>query len=391
MGRKRANTEGTVFYSEARKKWCAQLPPGPDGRRPLRTADTEKEALAKLREMHAERAAGRDLSRRSETVEELMLDYLASLEGTVRDATMMSYRNQVKHIIDRIGNVKIDALAPEAVQRVATAIARDHGPIIARLAMRRLYTAYENVVPERVARNPVNFKKLRLRMPAPKERRPLEDRQLRTVITLCDDAELLGYFARYGVGVWLMGLLGLRRGETCGVSWRDLDWDTGELHIRQQFAVSEQGGFAIGPIKTGNGVRLLRLGPRLLDRLRLHWETQQAERRLRGAAWIEHGFILANEDGTPVRPDYFGHVLRRISELGRLPHVHPHLLRHTVATIISEEGFSEAVIAGVLGHSKGGNVTRRYTHATERAKRNALLAVEGRVFGTAADARKEAQ
>lgn len=391
MAKKRANTEGSVFYSKARGKWCAQLSAGPDGRRPLRTADTEKEALALLRQMHQERAAGRDLSRRSETVEELLTDYLASLEGTVRDATMLAYRNQVKHINERVGSVKYDSLAPEAVQRLASAIARDHGPIVARLSMARLYTAFEGVVPERVSRNPVNLKKIRLRMPAPAERRPLEDEQVRALLLACDNLELLGRYARYGIGVWLMALLGLRRGEAAGASWRDLNWEKGELHIRQQFAPALDGGFAIGPIKTGNGVRLLQLGSRLLARLRLQWETQQAERRLRGAAWSEHGLILAHEDGTPVRPDFLNHTLRRVCDLGKLPPVHPHLLRHTVATIISEEGYSEAVIAGVLGHGKGGNVTRRYTHATEKAKRNALAAVEGRVLGASSEGAKGAQ
>ena len=69
---KRAKSEGTIFYSEARQKWVAQMPAGADGRRPLRTAATEGEALALLRSMHADRAQGRDLSKKADTVKELL-------------------------------------------------------------------------------------------------------------------------------------------------------------------------------------------------------------------------------------------------------------------------------------------------------------------------------
>ena len=44
-----------------------------------------------------------------------------------------------------------------------------------------------------------------------------------------------------------------------------------------------------------------------------------------------------------------------------MPHLHPHLLRHTCATLLSELGYSDAVIGAILGHSKGRIITRRYT------------------------------
>jgi integrase len=89
-------------------------------------------------------------------------------------------------------------------------------------------------------------------------------------------------------------------------------------------------------------------------------------------------------------PNYLNSVLRRQLKQTGGPHVHPHLLRHTCATAISEEGYSEAVIASVLGHDKGANVTRRYTHASERVKRRAVEAVESRILGAPAEGAKGA-
>lgn len=388
---KRAKTEGTIYYSKTRGKWVAQLPAGPDGRRPVRTAATEGEALALLREMHAERAQGREVGRKAETVEDLLTFYLDNLSSTVRSSTMLSYRRQVDNIIDKIGRVKIDALVLEGVQKLATALTRDHGPVAMRHALQRLKAAYELITPERVARNPVDLRRLKLRRVEQVERRPLDDAQVRAMLAAGDDAELMGHYSRYGPALWLMALLGLRRGEVCGASWRDLNWEKAELQVRQQFAPSLEGGFTLGPVKTAAGARVLPLGPRLLARLRAHWEMQQEERKARGAAWKEHGFILAREHGEPVHPQAFGAMLRRLCHLTKLPHVHPHLLRHGCATMISEEGYSEAVIAGILGHGKGPSVTRRYTHATEKAKRNALISLEVRLLGEVAEDARAAQ
>ena len=49
-------------------------------------------------------------------------------------------------------------------------------------------------------------------------------------------------------------------------------------------------------------------------------------------------------------------------------------LRHTFGTRLAEAGFSEATIADLMGHADP-QITRRYTHATDRAKRAAVEAV----------------
>jgi integrase len=48
-----------------------------------------------------------------------------------------------------------------------------------------------------------------------------------------------------------------------------------------------------------------------------------------------------------------------------------HDLRHTFGTRLAKDGNSEAAIMELMGHTSG-STTRRYTHATERAKRTAV-------------------
>lgn len=49
---------------------------------------------------------------------------------------------------------------------------------------------------------------------------------------------------------------------------------------------------------------------------------------------------------------------------------------HTFGTMLAEAGFSEATIADLMGHADP-QTTRRYTHATDRAKRAPVEAVIG--------------
>jgi hypothetical protein len=56
---------------------------------------------------------------------------------------------------------------------------------------------------------------------------------------------------------------------------------------------------------------------------------------------------------------------------------HWHDLRHTFGTRLAEAGCSEATISELMGHTDP-KTTRRYTHGTDRAKRQAVEAARPR-------------
>ena len=57
--------------------------------------------------------------------------------------------------------------------------------------------------------------------------------------------------------------------------------------------------------------------------------------------------------------------------------LHWHDLRHTFGTRLAEAGYSEATIAELMGHADR-KTTGRYTHGTDRAKREAVEAAAPR-------------
>ena len=95
---------------------------------------------------------------------------------------------------------------------------------------------------------------------------------------------------------------------------------------------------------------------------------QQIRRTTRGG-----GHVFINPDTAKPYTDIktaFGTAC----QLAGIENLHWHDLRHTFGTRLAEAGCSEATIADLMGHFDP-QTTRRYTHATDRAKRAAVEAV----------------
>jgi integrase len=72
-------------------------------------------------------------------------------------------------------------------------------------------------------------------------------------------------------------------------------------------------------------------------------------------------------------------AFKKACELAKIDDLHWHDLRHTFGTRLAEAGFSEATIAELMGHTDP-KTTRRYTHATDRAKHAAVQAARPRAY-----------
>jgi integrase len=75
--------------------------------------------------------------------------------------------------------------------------------------------------------------------------------------------------------------------------------------------------------------------------------------------------MCPNTDGTPLDPhNYRSRVFRPAAKAAGVPWATPHVLRHGVASLMAERGYSPAQIAAHLGHADGGVLAlRTYIHA----------------------------
>lgn len=152
-------------------------------------------------------------------------------------------------------------------------------------------------------------------------------------------------------GVWrVASMTGLRSSELCGLTWPDVDLDTGVISVRRA-AVVVDGRRHLKSPKTPASRRAVELDNGTVQALR-EWRARQLQERLRaGEAWEDGEWVVTDELGAPVHPDWLSILFtRRAKEVG-LPRITIRQLRHSHATALLRAGAHPKVVQERLGHS----------------------------------------
>jgi integrase len=377
MSKRRGNDEGSIYESpEGSGNWFAQLPPDSSGKRPKRRANSQKSALAKLREMQHKRKEGVNPGAKRMRLNDLLDLWLEqSIRRNVKDRTLEGYEDVLRlHVRPKFGNEWVDEINTLMILSWMNELRDTYSANVTRNAFARLKAALDAAVEwGKITRNPANAKSIKL---------PKATQGKECPMTLAHMQHWLEATQSHRLGtLYLMAaILGLRLGELCGLAWRHYDRQSGTLRIERQIGpvrgISEE-----GDIK-GKVPFTLPVPPLLAETLDRHWELLQRERTSEG--WHEHGLIFPSENGTPLIHSNVNRHLRDNLKRLNLPHWSMHDFRRFTATRLGEPEVSEHIIGGILAHKPGRNVTRRYAQATVESMRLAILKLEQDIFARAA-------
>jgi len=178
------------------------------------------------------------------------------------------------------------------------------------------------------------------------------------VLTESEEAALLAQpNPRYATGqrnktmIQLMLDTGLRLAEACNLRWKDIDFATGKLMVRQG---------------KGSKDRTLWIGEEDVELLQV-WQARQAKDV---AGDPDHVFTTLQ--GRPVSPRYVQAMVKRVAtKAGIEKNVHPHTLRHSFATDLYRETSKIRLVQKALGHSDL-STTMIYTHIFDEELEGAL-------------------
>jgi site-specific recombinase XerD len=92
----------------------------------------------------------------------------------------------------------------------------------------------------------------------------------------------------------------------------------------------------------------------------------------------DHKLLIPNEKGDPLNRAAVNRMLNRIATDAGIGHVHPHKLRHTLATQAINRGMSMEAIAALLGH-RSLDMTRKYARIADRTVAEAYFDVADKV------------
>ena len=180
---------------------------------------------------------------------------------------------------------------------------------------------------------------------------------------------------------WLLAAtMGLRRGEICGLSWGDIDWERHLVYIRHSY--DELGN--LKGTKTRAGTRILPLPDITYEALVSAKAAQKAQfDKTNSYRKPQEGYLVQNEE-TPVIAGHYGERMKPSSmsrwwsvereEFG-LEDYTLHELRHTYLTLLAVGGVHPKVMQELAGHYSSQITMDIYTHVNLDAKKEAVAAV----------------
>jgi len=161
---------------------------------------------------------------------------------------------------------------------------------------------------------------------------------------------------------------GCRAGEIVGLKWSEVDFKTGKVNICRNLQYTPDKGVFINTPKSRKN-REIYINSNVLKVL-YEWKKEQTEIFF-GLGIKLNGFCFTRDNGELMPPAAFGSYLRTFGKRYDLPGIHPHALRHTMATISIANGADIVSVSKKLGHANTDITLNVYSHANEEAQRRA--------------------
>ncbi|HEY8775904.1 MAG TPA: tyrosine-type recombinase/integrase [Gaiellaceae bacterium] len=319
-----------------------------------------------------------------QTVAQVADEWLAAQAGRLRPRTLQTYRTHLReHVLSSklgrdtgqtLGSRKVNAVRAHDVARLIGELTGKglqpwsvHG-VLSPLSALFQYA----ILNEWADRNPVRALE--------RGQRPQIERRSRRILSGEEIGKLLAATGeRYRLALATATYSGVRLGELLGLTWADVDFDAGLLHVRKQLG---RDGVRVAP-KTPQAVRGIVLMPQLEPLLKAHREEAFALGRARPT-----DPVFASEAGTPLSSrnltwrglekaavsaglmpsrEERKRATEEGSELG--PPVTMHTLRRTFAShLILDLKLDAVQVAKQMGHAKPSITQDAYADLFDQAR-----------------------
>jgi integrase len=337
---------------------------------------TKREAERELARLLNEVNSGTFIEPAKATVASYLERWLTSIEPSLQPRTFEVYRHFVRsHLIPHLGQIRLDQLTPLQIEefkaRALTSGRKDGGPLSNQSVyhlLSKLSQALEQAVAWGLLRsNPV----ARVKLPPPnnKERKALTVAEVEKLLAVSQPTP-------WHPLVVLALATGARRGELLGLTWADVNLDTGAITVCRSLEHTKAHGRRFKDPKTKAGRRRLILPPFALEVLREHRRSQFARRQLLGEAYEDQGVIIAADDGHTYQPNYISRKVKQLLQKAGLDDRCLHALRHTCGSLLAKEGCGVKTLQAQLGHASAMTTLNRYAHLLGGEQEHAAARLE---------------
>lgn len=164
---------------------------------------------------------------------------------------------------------------------------------------------------------------------------------------------------------------GIRRGELCGLEWKDINFKKGLITIaRTSQYLPDRGIFTKSP-KNETSVRTIKLPSHAFEMLKEFRKWQRQQRIAMGDRWEDCDRLFTQDNGSPIHPDSITSWFHDFIARTDLPPISIHSLRHTNITLLIAAGVPLRTVSYRAGHAQTSTTANIYSHAIRTADEQA--------------------
>ena len=344
---------------------------------------TKREAQRRSRQLQTQVEAGGYVEPSRITLGQYLLRWLeTSAEPNVRPRTFARYKEiVVRHLVPNLGNIQLKQLQPSHIESYYAA-ALKNGRVDGAGGLSAQTIQHHARVLSQALSHAVNMQVLG-RNVAQNVKPPRPQKKDFEPLTRTDVGKLLqaAFNTEFYYPLLVAVFTGLRRSELLALTWADINLDERYLTVTKGFHTHSSLDQQYQPPKTDKSRRRVSLPNDLVLALKHHREQQEAVRDQSGLELTPEIPLFARADGSMIHPDSLSKACVRLAGEAGLKGVHLHLLRHTQASLLIQQGEYPKVISERLGHSSTEFTQSVYGHLmpgmAEAAAEKVDAALEG--------------
>ena len=295
--------------------------------------------------------------------------FMPTKEASISENSRANYRMYFdKHILPAIGDLLLVDITPAILQKLIIEYQRagyKHASAV------KLYNILNGLfdmafMDDSIPLSPM----LKVKRPAQRKDEALSDDKKKALtaqelsaVLACVTQEPLKWQAYIN----LAADTGARRGELCALQWQDIDWQSSSITIKRNLQYTAQAGVFVSTPKNGKS-RIVDIGGETLSLLK-QLRAEQA------ASCISQWVFTQDGSADPMHPQTPTRYYEKFGRRYNIKDFHPHLLRHSSASIALTNGADVVSVSERLGHSDTAITLRMYAHANEESIRRAGQAV----------------
>lgn len=303
------------------------------------------------------------------------------------DGTLTNYRHVFRRATPFLGDYKMEEITPVIMRSYITelqanGVSERNGEPLSYNTIAKHYNVLHTFFEAAVTDEIIEFSPMqRMKKPKPKK----DEIKMESKALTVDQSKRLIECLKNEPVMWralVMLLLdsGCRRGEAVALRWEDVDLKSGYTQVKGNAQYTVEKGKYITTPKSGKG-RMVILNQPVLTILK-EWKREQTKWLL--SMGLPHtGFIFTQEDGEMLNPNAPTRYLSKFGKRYNFPGLHPHTLRHTMATVSIANGADIVSISKKLGHAAPSITLNIYSHANQEAQLRANKSLEMALYKNA--------